>query len=50
MTVKALQLLRDLIAIPSVNPMRPDSGEAVERGVGDYIEHTLRRAGIDCER
>lgn len=50
MTVEALQLLRDLIAIPSVNPMRPRSGEAVERGVGDYIENTLRRAGVDCER
>jgi acetylornithine deacetylase len=50
MAVEVLQTLRDLIAIPSVNPMRPCPGEAVERGVADYIELVLRRAGIDCER
>lgn len=50
MAVEVLQTLRDLIAIPSVNPMRPSSGEPVERGVADYIEALLRRAGIDCER
>ena len=50
MTVDVLQTLRDLIAIPSVNPMRPCPGEPVERGVADYIEAALRRAGIDCER
>jgi len=50
MTANAIQILRDLIAIPSVNPMRSESGEAVERGVADYIESALRRASIDCER
>ncbi|HEV2863187.1 MAG TPA: M20 family metallopeptidase [Pyrinomonadaceae bacterium] len=50
MAVDALKTLRDLIAIPSVNPMRPCPGEAVERGVADYIESVLRRAGVDCER
>ena len=50
MAVEALQILRDLIAIPSVNPMRPQSGEAVERGVADYIQSLLVQAGIDCER
>ncbi len=50
MAVEVLQTLRDLIAIPSVNPMRPCPGEAVERDVADYIESVLRRAGIDCER
>jgi acetylornithine deacetylase ArgE len=50
MTLDAIQLLRDLIAIPSVNPMRVGSGVAVERELADYIESTLRRAGIDCER
>ena len=50
MAVEVLQTLRDLIAIPSVNPMRPCPGEAVERGVADYVEALLRRAGIDCER
>ncbi len=50
MAVEVLQTLRDLIAIPSVNPMRPCPGEAVERGVADYVEAVLRRAGVDCER
>ncbi|HEX7317571.1 MAG TPA: M20 family metallopeptidase [Pyrinomonadaceae bacterium] len=50
MAVEVLQTLRDLIAIPSVNPMRPCPGEAVERGVADYVESVLRRAGVDCER
>ena len=50
MAVEVLTTLRDLIAIPSVNPMRPCPGEAVERGVADYIESVLRRAGVDCER
>src|SRR5690348_4178068 len=45
-----LQLLRDMIAIPSVNPMRANSGESVEQGMADFIESTLSRAGIDCER
>jgi succinyl-diaminopimelate desuccinylase len=46
----AIQLLRDMIAIPSVNPMRVDSGEPVEREMADFIQSTLTRAGIDCER
>lgn len=50
MAVEVLQTLRDLIAIPSVNPMRPCPGEPVERGVADYVESVLRRSGIDCER
>lgn len=50
MVVEALPTLRDLISIPSVNPMRPCPGEAVERGVADYLETALRRAGVDCER
>lgn len=45
-----LQLLRDMIAIPSVNPMRPNSGEPVEAGMATFIEAMLARAGIDCER
>ncbi|MDQ2856403.1 MAG: M20/M25/M40 family metallo-hydrolase, partial [Acidobacteriota bacterium] len=45
-----IQLLRDMIAIPSVNPMRAGSGVAVERELVEYVESTLRRAGIDCER
>ena len=50
MAAEVLQTLRDLIAIPSVNPMRPCPGEPVERGVADYIESVLGRARIDCER
>ena len=45
-----LQLLRDMIAIPSVNPMRANSGEFVERGMANFIETMLSRAGIDCKR
>jgi succinyl-diaminopimelate desuccinylase len=50
MTLEATQLLRDMIAIPSVNPMRAGSRVAVERELVEYVESTLRRAGIDCER
>ena len=46
----ALQLLRDMIAIPSVNPMRAHSGEPVEKEMARFIETTLSRAGIDCKR
>lgn len=45
-----IQLLRDMIAIPSVNPMTTSSGAPVERAMGNFIETILTRAGIDCER
>src|SRR5690349_7492854 len=45
-----LELLRDMIAIPSVNPMRANSGESVEAGMANFIEAVLARSGIDCER
>src|SRR5690242_2572196 len=44
-----IQILKDLVAIPSVNPMCATS-EPVERQLADYLEVVLRRAGIDCER
>ena len=50
MTLEAIQLLRDLIAIPSVNPMRDGSDAPVERELVEYLENVLRRAGIDCLR
>jgi acetylornithine deacetylase ArgE len=50
MTVDALRLLRELIAIPSVNPMREGTCGDVERGVAEHLEATLRREGIECER
>jgi len=45
-----LQLLRDMIAIPSVNPMRANSGESVEKGMANFIETVLSRARIDSKR
>jgi len=45
-----LQLLRDMIAIPSVNPGRANSGEFVEKGMANFIETVLNGARIDCER
>jgi acetylornithine deacetylase len=50
MTIEALQLLREIIAIPSVNPMRAGSDLPVERELVEFVETTLRRNGIDCER
>lgn len=50
MTVDALKLLRELIAIPSVNPMREGACGDVERGVAEHLEAVLRREGIECER
>ena len=50
MTVRALRLLRELIAIPSVNPMRQGACGAVESGVADHLEGVLRQEGIECER
>jgi acetylornithine deacetylase len=50
MRVDALRLLRDLVAIPSVNPMRAGAAGPVERGVADHLERVLGGAGIDCER
>jgi len=46
----ALQLLRDMIAIPSVNPMRANTAEPVEQQMANFIETMLARAGIDCQR
>jgi acetylornithine deacetylase len=48
--VNTIQFLRDMIAIPSVNPMTTDSGAPVERAMANFIETMLERAGIDCER
>jgi acetylornithine deacetylase/succinyl-diaminopimelate desuccinylase family protein len=45
-----LQLLRDMIAIPSVNPMRVNSGESAEEGMANFVENVLHGARIDCER
>jgi acetylornithine deacetylase len=48
--VNTIQFLRDMIAIPSVNPMARNSSAPVERAMANFIETMLTRAGIDCER
>jgi len=50
MKLDPVQLLKDMIAIPSVNPMRVGTTEPVERDMANYLEQVLRRAQIDCER
>ena len=50
MTLDPVQLLKEMIAIPSVNSMRAGTGEPVERDMANYIERVLSRARIDCER
>ena len=50
MAANVLQLLRDMIAIPSVNPMRANTGEFVESGMANFIETMLSRARIDSKR
>src|SRR5262245_19104900 len=50
MFMDALNTLRELIAIPSINPMRANSGEAAERDAVEYLDSLLRREQIDCER
>jgi len=50
MTLDPVQLLKDMVAIPSVNPMMVNTEEPVERDMVDYLELVLLRARIDCER
>ena len=50
MKLDPVQLLKDMVAIPSVNPMSAGSHEPVERDMANYLEQILRRARIDCER
>jgi succinyl-diaminopimelate desuccinylase len=44
-----LQLLRDMIAIPSVNPMGA-TNQSAEKEMANFIENVLNAARIDCER
>jgi acetylornithine deacetylase len=50
--VDTTPLLRDLVALPSVNPMgRPNPGpECYEHRVTNYLETFLRDLGVPCER
>jgi acetylornithine deacetylase len=47
-----IQLLSELVAIPSVNPMgRPLSGEGIlETRLTDYLARWFRDLGVDCRR
>jgi acetylornithine deacetylase len=49
---RGLDLLRQLVAIPSVNPMGRDlSGdEFMEGRLSDFLEAHFRRLGVPCER
>lgn len=47
-----IQLLRDYVAIPSVNPMRRDDIPASisgERRYATHLREQLRRLGLDAE-
>lgn len=47
-----IELLKDLIAIPSVNPMGRDvdGPEFLESGMSDYLERWFADLGVDCQR
>src|SRR5204862_3665136 len=49
---RSLELLRQLVAIPSVNPMGRDaSGPEFREGrLSDFLESFFRRLGLACER
>jgi acetylornithine deacetylase len=46
------RLLRDLVALPSVNPMRSDipADITLEHRVTNYLEQFFRSLGVPCER
>jgi acetylornithine deacetylase len=48
----AVDILKDLVAIPSVNPMGRDvSGpEYLETRLSDYLEKFFRNLGVECQR
>jgi acetylornithine deacetylase len=50
--VNTTQLLRDLVSLPSVNPMgRPNPGpECFEQRVSAYLERLFQALGVSCER
>ena len=52
MPIDPLELLKDLVAIPSVNPMGRDvSGpEFFETRLSEYLVEFFEQRGIDCER
>ncbi|MBI4661523.1 MAG: M20 family metallopeptidase [Verrucomicrobia bacterium] len=49
---KAEKLLRELIALPSVNPAFAPAGDAGtgEKLVGEFLMATLKRSGLDAQR
>ena len=53
MTPPVLSILRDLVALPSVNPMGrpvPQAPPYFEGRVTDYLERFFRELGVPCER
>ena len=47
-----LEILKDLVAIPSVNPMGRDvtGPEYLETRLGEYLVGFFRRLGVDCQK
>lgn len=51
MTLDLEQTLKDLVALPSVNPMHGDAGpECFESRVTDYLQERCEGLGLPCER
>ena len=48
----AVEILKDLVAIPSVNPMGQNvSGpEYLETGLSDYLQNFFNTLGVECQR
>ena len=52
MLIDPVEILKQLVAIPSVNPMGPDCSEAItgEGRLATFLENTLRRMGLTAWR
>jgi acetylornithine deacetylase len=52
MAIELVQTLRDLVRIPSVNPMgrQPQGDIYFEHRLTDHLEQLLRRLGLPCQR
>lgn len=48
----AVEILKDLVAIPSVNPMGRDvsGAEYLETRVSDYVQNFFQKLGVECQR
>ena len=52
MILDPIDLVKQLVAIPSVNPMRPDLPEEIvgESRLTDFLERTLTQSGLSVRR